>query len=79
MPAAGAVRLAIAAALIVLAILVLDLQRVCSAVVIRLALAAPYIVPNLMLKLRWSRLHRKTLVRSLRVGHEIMSRPLTGQ
>lgn len=47
-----------AAVLVLLAILALDLLRIGSHVGLRLYRAAPYILPNLMLKFRWTRLHR---------------------
>ena len=50
-------------ALVVGAVLCLDLARVAAGLAVRMYEAAPHILPNLLLKLRWVRAQRNLEVR----------------
>lgn len=62
---AGPARFAIAASFVLLLLLGLDCLKLAYITCLRLFSGAPYMLPALMLKMRWTRLHRSTLVRNL--------------
>ena len=51
-------RMSVLMALVVGAVLCLDLARVAAGLAVRMYEAAPHILPNLLLKLRWGRAQR---------------------
>ena len=58
----GAVRFAVAASCMLVALLAFDLLRLAILTSVRVFKASPHILPAAMVKMRWTRLHRSTTV-----------------